>query len=196
MAKKKYVKDYELHEHFDEKGHVHSTYRYRADFYEFVLPPAEVLRSALKTLPVLAVGIIGYLAATLMPMTVLMHRFYVSLPMVLCAIPLVRLSSLMIMTAGKAREVMRTKAGMEHRHADKLENSYPAGCALQILFSMIALIGSVIVLCTERPVTGGNWNYRDTIVCISIAAELFCGIRMMQLRGNFRTRACEHTEKN
>ncbi|MBR2835115.1 MAG: hypothetical protein IKE43_05355 [Coriobacteriales bacterium] len=147
MTVNKYVADYRLIEEFDANGHVKTTTEYIGDYYYYLAEPESRRKAAYAVLAAAVAECVFWIAA-LVPYSAVMQRMYVSLPFVFAAVPL-------FLLLGVIWKIVRLKEPLEHRHADKIQNRYPATCAIGGLLEAMALIAAIItILLGVEPQTG------------------------------------------
>ena len=136
MADRQYIRDYELLEEFDAKGHVKSSSHYIGDPWYFKAGP-DVIRRRRKQLPLLAgIGWICYIGA-MYPPSEAMRTLYVSLPFAASAVPLFLFSRL-------ALRLLRAWEPMERWKAESFLDRYPPAALLLTLFPFFSLAGDLI----------------------------------------------------
>lgn len=175
MARNKYSKDYRLLEEFNEKGKVKTDYEYIGKPYGFeedlsLVEPAR--KKALALILFTGAAVI----AGMVPPSGMMKHLWIAFPYALSVLPVFMLGDLLI-------AVQTLKEPFERRHADKVNNRYPA-LSLAIMYLMaIAVIGSVIVLIREKSPSSG-----DIVFCFCAAAALLLSGRLFGMRKLFRAR--------
>ena len=137
MAKNKYAKDYAATEYTDSKGKTRKGYAYVGKKYHYTDPlKAEAAKKPLAA--ALAAGWVSCVGA-MVPNSGAMHALYIALPFAACLVPL------MVVTDA-AFYAMRGKDPFETRYFDKLNNNFPAACAILCMFVIFSLIGELTVL--------------------------------------------------
>lgn len=160
MARNRYVKDYRLLETVDERGRIKSSYEYIGDAYRFVsrgerLKKAKLL--ALGLCPLLWLLFIG----AMLPRSLAMRTFYVSLPFAFSALPLGITTEILVSTC-------LAKEPLEHRHADKIGNRLPPAALSAAVLMGVSLIGEIV-----RLLLGGAAQTGDAV--FSLLAALLLG---------------------
>ena len=173
MARNKYIQDYRLVEHIDARGRIRTEHEYIGPYYCYV-HAASVKREKRLALGLCAGCAVLFIAA-LLPDSSLMRRWFVSLPFLFAAIPLVLLIDMFLILPAPDKL-------LERRQADKLSNRYPAAAAFLIGLSALALLGSLGCL-----IFAGGANGADVLVCVCAAAILACGVVLFRRRHYFET---------
>ncbi|MBQ6469349.1 MAG: hypothetical protein IJJ50_04755 [Lachnospiraceae bacterium] len=173
MAKNKYNRDYRLIEEFSEKGRVRTDYEYIGNPWFFLTDSNIVEEEKRKALRCVLFAGAAFIAA-LIPYSGMMHRLWIALPFAFSALPLFMLGDLVF-------TLQRYKEPMEHRHADKLNNSYPARALAVLYLSGIALIGEAVYL-----VLNGVQVPGDAAVAFCTAVIVFFSSRLFRKRTVFR----------
>ena len=148
MAKKRYVKDYDLETDVDSKGRIRLTPRYNGEQYFFAHPADVIARQKRIRLLALAAGWAGYLAALVLPSSA-MHVLFVALTFVITGVPLFLLFDYTVSFA-------RMQAPLERRHADIVNNKIPPAALFTALFPVVALAGEIWVLASGSPLQTGD----------------------------------------
>ena len=163
MARNRYVRDYRILETVDERGRIKADYEYIGKEYYFLCGGAAAARETRKAFALCAAGWICFLGAML-PVSAAMHTLYVALPFIFTALPLGMLTAL-VMSA------LRLSETLEHRFADRLENSYPVRALFTAALPAAALAGEAVRLLTDRSlaVTG------DAVFCVFALLLSVCG---------------------
>ena len=174
MAKGKYTKDYRLIEEFREDGRVRTGYEYIGAPYYFE-GDRDVLelekRKALSLIVFACAAFIG----SLILYTAFMHSLFVALPFAFNALPL--------FTSGELIFGMnKWKEPLEHRHADRINNSYPAQALAIMYLSGIALIGEAVLIIKNGITAPG-----DAVMAFCTAVIFACGFALFRKRKVFRT---------
>ena len=181
MAANKYSRDYRLIEEFIEKGRVRTDYEYIGDYWSFEKDEKTVAEEKRRAfLCVLFAG--AAFVMSLLPYSGMMHRLYIALPFVFTALPL-------FMTADLVTALQRYKEPMEHRFADKLNNSYPARTLAMLYLSAAALIGEFVYILTSGVKAPG-----DAVMAICTAVLVICSFLLFRKRTVFKAVVTEKRE--
>ena len=163
MTVNKYVGDYRLIEEFGEDGHVKTSTEYIGDYYYYLAGPDVRQKATYAVLAAVIAEWVFWIAA-LVPYSTVMQRMYVSLPFAFAAVPL-------FMLTGVIWHILRLKEPLEHRHADKIQNRYPATCAIGGLLEAIALIAAIITVLLAGGAQTGDFIFLGCClgaVCMSL----------------------------
>ena len=183
MARGKYNKDYRLTEEFQANGRVRTGYEYIGNPWFFCADGETVAVNRKKALA-LVILCAGAFVVALVPFSLMMHTLWIALPFAFIALPIVMLGDLVIALQG-------FREPMEHRNADKLNNSYPARSLFMTYLSAIALAGEVIWLCLN-----GGFQTAGDAVMAGCTAALFClALLLFRLRNFFRAEERRKEEK-
>ena len=142
MAKNPYREDYRLTEHFDEKGRVHTTSEYIGKKYRFFEDAAVISFEKKKEALLAAAGWLCFLAA-LWQENAAMHHLYIALPFAFTALPLALYTHTAAVFCGM-------KEPLEHRHAERMNHSFPPAALAVMLFSLFSLAGELLGYITEK----------------------------------------------
>ena len=173
MAKNKYGKDYRLIEEFTESGRVKTDYEYIGKPYGFVNSP-DIVDPARRKALTLVLFAAAALIAGMVPYSGMMRHLWIALPYAFCVLPVFMLGDLVI-----AMQTM--KEPLERRHADKVNNRYPALSLAVMYLTTIALIGAVIslIISRQKPVSG------DIVFALCAAVTLICSAYLFRMRKLF-----------
>ncbi len=160
MAKNRYAKDYRLLETWDEKGKLKTTYEYIGNPYRFACAGETVRKEKKRAFVAAAAGWLCYVAAMLFQSTA-MHSLYVALPFAFIAVPLFLFTDLVL-------AFRRMEEPLEHRHADRMNNRYPAITLFLSLFAFYALAGEAVNLLTGRTIYTGDWVFMAGALGLSL----------------------------
>lgn len=174
MVKGKYNRDYRLIEEFRENGRVHTDYEYIGDPWFFRLDE-EIVEKEKKTALSLALLDAAAFVAALIPYSGMMHRLWIALPFAVTVIPIFMMGDLML-------SAQKWKNPMEHRNADKLNNSFPARALAIAYLSLAALAGEAVYLVQNGFAIGG-----DKIVVICTAVMFWSALMLFRKRDCFKT---------
>ena len=169
MAKNKYSRDYRLIEEFSERGRVRTDYEYIGNPWYYSADSNIVEEEKKKALRYVLFASAAFIAA-LIPYSGMMHKLWIALPFAFSALPLFMLGDLVF-------ALQRFKAPMEHRHADKLNNSYPARALAVLYLAGIAFVGEVIYLILYGVTVPG-----DTVMVLCTAVIGFCSAMLFRKR--------------
>ena len=175
VARNRYVGDYRLVEDVSERGRIKTEYEYIGSPYAYTDEKAAA-RAKKNASAACALGWIAYIGAML-PVSAAMRTFYVSLPFIFSAVPLALLADTLL-------GVLRAKPPLEHRHADRLENRYPASAFFLLLLPLVSLIGEGIQLLTGAAMSAG-----DGVFALCAAALALCGAAAFRQRDRLKCRA-------
>lgn len=131
MAKKKYVRDYEISETIDEKGRVRSVPVYVGSYFCFCDAGAAKKSRPLLLASVL-LGWIAYVMA-LWPPSGAGKLMYVILPFVFAAVPLWYVSSAVV-------ALLRAGDKLKRSEAEKVAGNLPSASIFGIILTAVALI--------------------------------------------------------
>ena len=86
------------------------------------------------------------------------------------------------MTGDLLVTLQKIKAPMEHRHADKLNNSFPARTLAISYLSGVAFIAEIVYL-----VMNGLSITGDIVMLVCTAAVVWSGLMLFRMREKFKT---------
>ena len=182
LARNRYVRYYRLVETVDERGRFHTRAEYLGDDYTFEAPAQEARRAARDGLLAAVAGWFFY-AAALLPHSLGSRTMYVSIPLVLTAVPLG-------LSCGILWEAFRGKMPLDVRMADRLGNRYPARALPVALLPLVSLTGEAVLL-----LQGGALMPGDGVLAFCAAALAACGMLLFRKRGALRCRALPKAEE-
>lgn len=172
MAKGKYNRDYRLIEEFRTDGRVHTDYEYIGDPWFFRLDEKTVRKEMNFSLLLVLLAAAAFIVP-LIPYTGMMHRLWIALPYVVSAIPI-------FMTGDLVLSMRKWKTPMEHRHADKLNNSFPARTLAIAYLSAVSLIAEIVYLVRYGlSITG------DKIMIVCTAVMLWSALMLFRQREKY-----------
>lgn len=131
MAKKKYVRDYEISETIDEKGRVRSVPVYVGSYFCFC-DAAAAKKSRPLLLAAVLLGWIAYVMALWLPSGA-GKLMYVILPFVFAAVPLWYVSSAVV-------ALLRAGDKLKRSEAEKVAGNLPSASVFGIILTAVALI--------------------------------------------------------
>ena len=131
MAKKKYVRDYEISETIDEKGRVRSVPVYVGSYFCFC-DAAAAKKSRPLLLAAALLGWIAYVMALWLPSGA-GKLMYVILPFVFAAVPLWYVSSAVV-------ALLRAGDKLKRSEAEKVAGNLPSASIFGIILTAVALI--------------------------------------------------------
>ena len=169
MAKNRYARDYRLVENFDERGKVKITYEYTGTAWRF-LRDAQVIRMEKRMMLLRACAGWLFFLLALIPASTAMHSLYIALPFAFTAVPL-------MLFTDTAFVFLKAKEPLEHRHADRFNNRYPAVCLAWIVFSMAAVIGEAVNVLFRIPALKG-----DLVFSVCALLMLGCAVWSFSVR--------------
>lgn len=175
MARNRYIKDYRIVETVNERGRIRSDYEYIGPPYSFIAPAEKIARLK-KLLPALSILAWLLYVGAMLPRSLAMKTWYVSLPFAFTAVPLAMLTELCF-------SLYHCKEPMEHRVADKLENAYPARSLWAGAMAAVSLLGQLVNL-----IRGQSFLPGDLAFTLCAAGLLACGALFFRERGLLRTR--------
>lgn len=175
VARNRYVGDYRLVETVSERGRIKTEYEYIGSPYVFTDEKAAA-RAKKTACAACASAWIAYIGAML-PLSAAMRTFFVSLPFIFSAVPLALLTDALL-------GVLFRKPPLEHRHADRLENRYPAAAFFLLLLPLLSLIGEGIQLLSGVDGTAG-----DGVFATCAAALALCGAALFRQKEQLKCRA-------
>lgn len=173
MAKGKYSRDYRLIEEFKENGRVRTGYEYIGDPWFFQFDTKTVETEKKKSLVFILVIAAAFIIA-LIPYSNMMHRLWIALPFVVTAIPIFMMGDLVI-------SMQKWKDPMEHRNADKLNNSFPPRALAIAYLSVISLIAEIVFL-----VMNGLQCTGDAVMPACTAVIFWSSLMLFRSREKFR----------
>ncbi|MBR6113826.1 MAG: hypothetical protein IKQ10_01455 [Oscillospiraceae bacterium] len=179
MARNKYVRDYRLLESIDERGRIQVASEYIGRYYEFAADAGTVAAEKKRLLALCAAAWAAFVGAML-PISGAMRTFYVSLPYVFSALPLGMLTALALAIPADGRL-------MEHRTADRIENSLPPRALFTALLPGAALLAQLARLLVTRT---GLWP-GDAVFCLGAAAVSALGAAAFSRRKKLAVRATD-----
>lgn len=135
MAKKKYVRDYEISETIDEKGRVRSVPIYVGSYFCFC-DAAAAKKSGRLLAPAVALGWLAYIMALWLPSGA-GKLMYVILPFVFAAVPLWYVSS-------AVAALLRAGDKLKRSEAEKVAGNLPSASVFGIILTAVALIAEGI----------------------------------------------------
>ncbi len=175
MARNRFQKDYQLIETADEKGRIRTTFRYRGPAYTFEGQPHQVAVLK-KRLPVLtAVSWIFWLAG-MGWVSHAMHFLPAAIAYAMCAVPMAVLVECVF-------SFRRMQGPLESRHADRMNNRYPAAGAFLIVCSILALSGGAVSWIRSGMLLPG-----DGLFLVCAAALFLTGVYAFRCRKQIRIR--------
>ena len=169
MSRNRYVGDYHLADSLDERGRIRTDVEYVGSLYSFTGSPEEVRNGKRRALALCAAGWLAY-AGAMIPRSAAMRALWSAIPFVFIAVPLALLT-------GTVAEILPLKERFEHRHADRLENRYPASCAFEVILSALALAGEAVNL-----IRGAELQRGDIVFAVCAAAVLAAGAAARRVR--------------
>lgn len=174
MARGKYNRDYRLIEEFQANGRVRTGYEYIGEPWFFCAETEVVTKEKKKCLALVLVAGAAFVAA-LVPFSAFMHVLWIALPFAVTVIPIFMLGDLSVSMQG-------WKEPMEHRNADKLNNSFPARALFAAYLSAIALVGEIVYSCMNgfQLVTG------DIVMIFCTAVIFWCALMLFKRRASLR----------
>ncbi len=179
MARNKYIKDYRLLETVDERGRIRVESQYIGRYYVFAAGAEAVRREKRRLLGLCALGWAAFLAA-LLPVSTAMHTAYISIPFAFAALPLGMLTASLL-------ELPTDGAPMEHRLADRTENSLPPRALFTAALPAAALVGQLLRWAITRQ---GFWP-GDTVFSLGALSLAVCGAAAYSRRRCFVLREAE-----
>lgn len=135
MAKKKYVRDYEISETIDEKGRVRSVPIYVGSYFCFC-DAAAAKKSGRLLAPAAALGWLAYIMSLWLPSGA-GKLMYVILPFVFAAVPLWYVSS-------AVAALLRAGDKLKRSEAEKVAGNLPSASVFGIILTAVALIAEGI----------------------------------------------------
>ena len=129
MAKKKYVRDYEISETIDEKGRVRSVPIYVGSYFCFC-DAAAAKKSGRLLAPAAALGWLAYIMALWLPSGA-GKLMYVILPFVFAAVPLWYVSS-------AVAALLRAGDKLKRSEAEKVAGNLPSASVFGLIHTAIA----------------------------------------------------------
>jgi len=176
MAKGKYNRDYRLIEEFRENGRVRTDYEYIGDPWFFSSDRKTVAEEQNKALGLSVLAAAAFIFA-LIPYSGMMHKLWIALPFVFTAIPI-------FMTCDLVFSMRKWTEPMEHRNADKLNNSYPPRTLAVAYLSVVTLIAEAVYL-----VQNGFDIPGDKAMLICTAVMLWSSLMLFRKRESFKAEA-------
>lgn len=176
MAKGKYNRDYRLIEEFRENGRVHTDYEYIGDPWFFRLGEKTVGAEKNKALGLAVLAAAAFIAA-LIPYAGMMHKLWIALPFVFTAVPI-------FMTGDLVISMRKITEPMEHRYADKLNNSYPPRTLAIAYLSAVSLVAEIIYL-----IQNGFSIPGDKVMTVCTAVILWSALMLFRMRDKFKAEA-------
>ena len=182
VAVNKYVGDYRLIEDVDEKGHIKTTTEYIGKPYYYLLPEASRRTPTITVCVAVALQWTLWIAA-MVPFSTCMQHLYVSLPFIVSAIALYFLSETVL-------RIVRYPEPLEHRHADRIINRYPAACVINGILVASSLVGGIVsLLAAGAPQTG------DFIFLGCAATSALMALLVFAKKDSFALRAGDQEQK-
>ena len=135
MSKNRFRGDYQLIEDADEKGRLRTTYRYKGPVCRFEAPEekTDLLK---KQLPAAAGAAWGFWILGMVWLSNAMHFIPAALSYVVSTLPLAIFTDCCF-------SFHNMKEPLENRHADRMNNRYPAACFFLILCSVSGILGGI-----------------------------------------------------
>lgn len=169
MSRNRYVKDYRLVENVNERGRIKTTYEYIGEDYYFAADAGTVHAARKRLAVVCLIAWIAFIGA-LLPVSVAGHTLYVTLPFAAAAWPLGLLT-------GVGISLFHAREPLEHRHADRIENRYPASAVFVLMLSTASLIGESVNLFRGLPLLTG-----DLVFSVCAAILFICALAAWRQR--------------
>lgn len=135
MAKKKYVRDYELSDTLDAKGRVRSVPVYVGAYFRFC-DPAAAKKSGRLLVPAAVIGWLAYLMALWLPSGA-GRLMYVILPFIFAAVPLWYVSAAVV-------TLLRAEQKLKRSEAEKVSGNLPSASIFGIILTAVSLIAEAI----------------------------------------------------
>lgn len=159
MAQNRYAKDYRLVETVNERGRIRTDVEYIGAPYYYAAGLTSAMRARRMCIALCTAGWLA-LVGGMLPNSVGMHRWYVSMPYIFAALPLGLLTNALIFSAPR-------REPFEHRQADWLQNRWPPAAVAAGLLQCVSLAANVI-----RILAGGGANGGDAVqgVCAALCA--------------------------
>ena len=120
----------------DDRGRIRNDVEYAGAHYTFLHGLDTALRTGKRALVSCIIAWISLIGA-MIPNTELMRTLWIALPLVFCLLPLAFLT-------GSAMTAARMRYPLEHRHADRFDNRWPANAFVLMVLSAAALIGALV----------------------------------------------------
>ena len=178
VAVNKYVGDYLLIEDVDEKGRIKTSTEYIGKPYYYLLPEASRRTPTITICVAVALEWLLWVGA-MVPFSTCMQHPYVILPFIFSVVPLYFLSETVL-------RIVRYPEPLEHRHADRITNRYPAACVINGILVTSSLVGGIVsLLMTGMPQTG------DLIFLGCAAVMALMALLVFAKKGSFALRAGE-----
>lgn len=161
MAKKKYVRDYEISETIDEKGRVRSVPVYVGSYFCFC-DAAAAKKSGRLLAPAAALGWLAYIMALWLPSGA-GKLMYVILPFVFAAVPLWYVSS-------AVAALLRAGDKLKRSEAEKVAGNLPSASVFGIILTAAALLaeGITAIAAPEK------LNSSD--IAFAVGAVILCAV--------------------
>ena len=163
MSRNRYVGDYHLADTVDDRGKIRTDVEYTGGLYSFSKEAETVRRTKIKSILLCAAGWLIYITA-MFPVSTAMKTIYCAIPFVFIAVPLALLT-------GTAAAVFLLKERFIHKHADRIENRWPASSAFIVILSGIVLLGEAVNLIRGVELVSG-----DLVFALCAPALLLAGI--------------------
>ena len=163
MSRNRYVGDYHLADTVDDRGKIRTDVEYTGGLYSFSKETEIIRRAKNKSILLCAAGWLAYITA-MIPVSTAMKTFYCAIPFVFVAVPLALLT-------GTALAVYPLKERFIHKHADRIENRWPASSAFLVILSGIALLGEAVNLIRGQKLVSG-----DLVFTLCAPVVLLAGI--------------------
>ena len=161
MARNRYAKDYRLVETIDERGRIKTDYEYIGAPYRFEGEEAAVARD--KKLAIALCPLLWLLfLASMLPNSNAMRCMLVTLPFVFTALPLGFLTDIVL-------SVCFAREPLEHRHADKVNNSLPPSALAAAVLSAAAVLAQLVRALKGGEMNGGDWLFLLGAAALSAA---------------------------
>ena len=151
MAKNRFRSDYQLIEDADEKGRLRTTYRYKGPVCRFEAP-AEKTDLLKKRLPAAAAAAWGFWILGMVYFSNAMRFLPAALSYAVCGLPLAILTDCCF-------SFRNMKEPLEKRHADRMNNRYPASGFFLILCSGFGILGGIAAWLRKGIVLPGDLLY-------------------------------------
>ena len=148
VSRNRYIGDYHLADTVDDRGKIRTDVEYTGGLYSFSKDAETIRRTKNKSLLLCVAGWLAYIVA-MIPISVAMKTFYSAIPFVFIAVP-------MALLTGTAAEVFPLKERFIHKHADRIENRWPASSAFIAILSGIALTGEAVTMIRGQAMTSGD----------------------------------------
>lgn len=174
MARGKYNKDYRLTEEFQANGRVRTGYEYIGEPWFFCADAKTVETEKKKSLALVLAAAAAFVAALVL-YSGFMHVLWIALPFAVTVIPIFMMADLSI-------SMQKWQPPMEHRHADKLNNAFPARSLFMAYLSAISLVGEIVYSC----MTGFQLVTGDIVMIGCTAVIFWCALMLFRRRASLR----------